>query len=173
MKNIIVQPFLKTILFLLLTTSLKAQITEITAIDSSKYKIGDKIKMGKAMNGLPEFSYCINFSKDDASTLQKTKSASFDSLVIVKIFENTHYNDFTVQCRRNVSADYYVTYSFIFNKAIETGEVVSKNPKYFVAPTSEQALEQLKKAKEKLDLGLITKDEYDKKVNELKKYIDE
>ena len=27
------------------------------------------------------------------------------------------------------------------------------------------------KAKEKLDLGLITKDEYEKKINELKKYI--
>lgn len=39
--------------------------------------------------------------------------------------------------------------------------------------TNNEAIEQLKKAKEKLDLGLITKDEYDKKVNELKKYIDE
>jgi len=44
------------------------------------------------------------------------------------------------------------------------------NSKYFVAPTSEKALEHIKKVKEKLDLGLITKNEYEKKINELKKY---
>lgn len=165
--------YFQLVLFILFSITVNAQITEVFAVDSIKYKVGDKIKMGKAMNGLPEFSYCIQFSKDDVSTLQKTKSPSFDSLEIVSITENTKLSDFNVRCRRNVGTDYYITYSFIFNKAIETGEVISKNPKYFVAPTSEQALEQLKKAKEKLDLGLITKDDYDKKVNELKKYIKE
>jgi hypothetical protein len=171
MKNIISLKFLKIALLLIITTSLKAQITEIVAIDSVKYKIGDKIKMGKAMNGLPEFSYAIQYTKEDVGTLQKSKVPAYDSLLIVGITENTKFNDYNVKCHRKIAADLYTTYYFTFNKAIETGEIVSKNSKYFVAPTSEQALEQIKKAKEKLDLGIITKDEYDKKVNELKKYI--
>jgi hypothetical protein len=127
--------------------------------------------MGTAMNGLPEFSYAIQFIKEDFGTLQKSQVSSYDSLVIVAITQNIKLNDYNVKCHRKTDTDFYTTYTFIFNKAIESGEVVSKNPQYFVAPTSQQALEQLKKAKEKLDLGLITKDEYDKKVNELKKYI--
>jgi hypothetical protein len=171
MKNIISLKLLKIVIFLLITTSLKAQITEIIAVDSVKYKIGDKIKMGVAMNGLPEFSYVIQYMKENVGTLHKSKVSSGDSLVIVEITENTKLNDYNVKCLRKFSADIYTTYYFTFNKAIETGEVVSKNSKYFVAPTSEQALEQIKKAKEKLDLGIISQSDYDKKVNELKKYI--
>ena len=176
MKNISFLQLSKIVFVLLLTTSLNAQITEITAVDSIKYKVGDKIKMGKAMNGLPEFSNVIQYTKDNVSTLRKPKTPAYDSLVIVGITENTKENDYNVKCHyyylKN-TPDEYMTYTFIFNKAIKTGEAVSKNPKYFVAPTSEQALEQIKKAKEKLDLGIITKDEYDKIMNELKIYIKE
>jgi hypothetical protein len=156
--------------------ALNAQITDLLAVDSIHYKVGDKIKMGKAMNGLPEFSNVIQYSKDDVTTLRKPKSPAHDSLVIVGISDNIKQNDYSVKCHYYYlqnTTDSYMTYVFIFNKAIKSGEVISKNPNYFVAPTSEQALEQLKKAKEKLDLGLITKDDYDKKVNELKKYINE
>ena len=37
--------------------------------------------------------------------------------------------------------------------------------------TNDEALNQLRKAKEKLDLELITQEEYDKKKEELKQYI--
>ena len=39
------------------------------------------------------------------------------------------------------------------------------------AMTNDEALNQLRKAKEKLDLELITQEEYDKKKEELKQYI--
>ena len=39
------------------------------------------------------------------------------------------------------------------------------------AMTNDEALDKLKKAKEKLDLELITQEEYDKKKEELKQYI--
>jgi hypothetical protein len=160
-----------TLILLTASTILNAQITSISAIDSVDYKVGDKIKMGKAMNGQPEFTYAIQYTKENVTTLRKSTVAAPDSLVIVSITENTKFNDYNVKCHRQITADVYTTYSFVFNKAIETGEIVSKNLKYFVAPTSEQALEQVRKAKEKLDLGLITKEEYDKIVEENKKYI--
>lgn len=50
--------------------------------------------------------------------------------------------------------------------AIKSGEIVTEYK------TSEQAIEELKKAKEKLDLGLISQDEYDELKNNLAKYIE-
>ncbi len=52
-----------------------------------------------------------------------------------------------------------------FESAISTGEVKSK------ILSSDQALEELKKWKEKLDLELITKEMYEQKKQELSKYI--
>ncbi len=50
--------------------------------------------------------------------------------------------------------------------AISYGEVVTSGY------TSDKALEELKKAKDKLDLGLITQEEFDALRTELAKYID-
>jgi hypothetical protein len=53
-----------------------------------------------------------------------------------------------------------------FEEAFTTGEIIL--PNYL---TSEEALRQLKNEKDKLDLGLITKEEYNNKKDELGKYI--
>lgn len=50
--------------------------------------------------------------------------------------------------------------------ALKTGEVATDGY------TSEKALDELKRAKDKLDLGLITQEEFDKLKAELAKYID-
>lgn len=52
-----------------------------------------------------------------------------------------------------------------FESAIKNGEIISK------IMSSDQALAELKKWKDKLDLGLITEEEYNKKKEELSKYI--
>lgn len=52
-----------------------------------------------------------------------------------------------------------------FESAIEQGEVLT------TGYTSDSALQELKKAKEKFDLGLITEEEYEAKKTELSKYI--
>ena len=173
MKNKMLMQFLNIGLFIFTITPLMAQITEIIAIDSVKYKIGDKIKMGKAMNDLPEYSFAIQYPKENMGNFKKSTIQANDSLIIIGITETTSLGDYNVKCQspRDKAEDFYYSYFFTFNKSIVSGEVVSKNSNYFVAPTSEKALEQIKKAKEKLDLGLITKDEYEKKINELKKYI--
>jgi hypothetical protein len=56
-------------------------------------------------------------------------------------------------------------YFFNIEDAIELGEVKS------FGKSSDEALEELKKAKDKLDLGLITQEEYDKLKEDLSKYI--
>ncbi len=56
-------------------------------------------------------------------------------------------------------------YFFNIEDAIQVGEIQPKGM------TSDKALNELKKAKEKLDLGLITQEDYDKLKIELSKYI--
>jgi len=56
-------------------------------------------------------------------------------------------------------------YFFYIEDAIENGEIKSD------VLSSDQALEELKKAKDKLDLGLMTKEDYEAKKAELSKYI--
>ena len=56
-------------------------------------------------------------------------------------------------------------YSIQFENALSTGEIKG------FGLSSDDALEQLKKGKDKLDLGLITQEEYDKLKADLTKYI--
>jgi hypothetical protein len=56
-------------------------------------------------------------------------------------------------------------YTITFENAVETGELKS------FGKTSDEALAELKKAKDKLDLGLITQEDYDKIKADLVKYI--
>jgi len=56
-------------------------------------------------------------------------------------------------------------YTIRIENAIAAGEIKS------IVMTSDEALSELKKAKDKLDLGLITQAEYDSLKVELSKYI--
>ncbi len=56
-------------------------------------------------------------------------------------------------------------YTIQFENALATGEVKG------FGMTSDEALAELKKAKDKLDLGLITQEEYEKIKADLVKYI--
>jgi len=54
-----------------------------------------------------------------------------------------------------------------FESALQSGELIGKKGSI----SSADAINELKKAKEKLDLGLITVEEYDKKKSEMIKFI--
>jgi phosphopantetheine adenylyltransferase len=57
------------------------------------------------------------------------------------------------------------SYRILLENAIETGEVKG------LGMTSDEALSELKKCKDKLELGLITQEEFDSKKSELSKFI--
>jgi hypothetical protein len=172
MKHTTLMQFLIIGFLISVATPLKAQLTEITAVDGVKYKIGDKLKMGQPVDASPSFRHIYMAFGDKLSDMKECKTPALDSIQIISMKEKSDVKgEYVVISRMDVTSKMFFSFRIAFNKAIETGEIVSKNSNYFVAPTSEKSLEQLKKAKEKLDLGLITKAEYDKKVIELKKYI--
>jgi hypothetical protein len=58
-----------------------------------------------------------------------------------------------------------LNYTIQFENALAVGEIKG------FGKTSDEALTELKRAKDKLDLGLISKEEFDKLKEELSKYI--
>jgi hypothetical protein len=58
-----------------------------------------------------------------------------------------------------------LNYTIQFENALSTGEIKG------TGMTSDEALAELKKAKDKLDLGLITAEDYEKKKAELTPFI--
>jgi hypothetical protein len=58
-----------------------------------------------------------------------------------------------------------MNYTILFENALATGEIKG------TGLTSDEALSQLKKAKDKLDLGIITQEEFDNIKKELTPYI--
>jgi hypothetical protein len=108
----------------------------------SIYKVGDEI-----INIVVEIKY-INYNKFFFG-----KSAAFNATI--------------VNGQSCAFCDYYL---LRIENALSVGEVKALNGKLFFY-SSDEALSELKKAKDKLDLGLITQEEFNSIKTELSKYI--
>jgi hypothetical protein len=161
MKN-----YLLTIIVSLSFGSIFSQ-NSFKAVDSEEYFIGDTIVLG---NGSPLDSKYVTIKYNgvagDTSQFFRAMPKIPNTKVVIKRIFTNQFGEITFETIS--SSNYY--YRIPVDRAISKGELKSKNLSF---RTSDEALSELKKAKEKLDLGLITKDDYDKKVNELKKYINE
>ena len=103
-----------------------------------------------------------------------------DSLIQFNIVEGNHYNSDGGRYLGNSSSFYKSNgeYRPMYNNAKPSLEATLNNLWFSyqnkfvnVEMSSEEALAELKKAKDKLDLELITQEEYDKLKAELSKYI--
>ena len=138
-------------------------ITEYTASDGSIYKIGDRITFGVA-SGANRFTFVS--MGDGVMTPLTPAPANWggQEAEIKKIrLSGTKRQGRTmwVTCKGPLQP-----FHINIEKAIEVGEIQTDGY------TSDQALEELKKAKDKLDLGLITQEQFDELKAELSKYID-
>jgi hypothetical protein len=141
------------------------------ASDGQIYKVGDKITIGlpsstnrvfsfiwfapTALDVLAEvpMSYANVTSSGDLTEIKRiylvgTKRAGFNVEMVTKGF-NILSNNYTI----------------MFENALKSGEIKGSGM------TSDQALLELKKAKEKLELGIITQEQYDIIKTDLLKYI--
>jgi len=132
---------------------------EYLSKDGYLYKVGDVVKINKPTNG-DKFSFINDrFSQIQASSIIIGKDM-FIKNIIVTGFKNTGY-ELCMTIGNPISADNILK----FESAISYGEIISKGM------TSDDALSELKRAKDKLDLGLISKEEYEVKKAELVKFI--
>lgn len=129
--------------------------------DELYFKSGDTIQVGNASSD-QSFAY---ITLQGSETVQLKKSESGIKIIIVNFLivgtKKTGYQT-EVVCKTGFFA---TKYHIILENAIASGEIKTS------LITSDEALNKLKKAKEKLDLGIITQEEFDKLKSELKKYI--
>lgn len=146
-----------------LATSSRGEFTSYISKDGSVYKIGDRIKIGRpSANAM--FAYITQGDGILIGITQLTSNSSGQETEIKKIY--------VVGSKRTGYSVYFKTkgtgllnYSIAVENAVETNEIKS------FGMSSDDALTELKKSKDKLDLGLISQADYDLKKADLVKYI--
>ena len=145
----------------------KGKFESYISKDGETYSVGDTIKIGNPSGSDGKFLYISTYGLG---------SAIFNSTTLGASGTNTMRIIQEIICRGSkVNKKVYLTAKsskgstggllISLENAIDKGEIIAKGM------TSDQALEELKKAKDKLDLGLITQEEYDKIKADLSKYI--
>lgn len=144
------------------TKQTMSSFSSYTAKNGEVFKVGDKITIGQPSNGL-FFNY-IKEGDGVMTPLEKASTRAAGDQVEIKriMIYGTKGFGFYAYLRTKGG---WIGYGIEIENAITSGELVTS------VISSDQALEQLKRAKDKLDLGLITQIEYDSIKVELAKLI--
>ena len=137
--------------------------TSYIAKDKHTYKVGDTLKLGTPSDK-NTFKHCTQMTIAGEQIVMNSRYSGSNAIIKKIRITGTKRSGFRInlQTKGNTALDNY----FIdFENAVETGEVKS------FGYSSDEALTELKKAKDKLELGLITQEEFDKLKEELSKFI--
>lgn len=148
----------------LATTTQRGEFTSYVGSDGGVYKVGDKIKLG-----VPSSNKTFAFISEGDGVLipltQLTATSSGEETEIKRIYVvGNKRTGFSITMRTKGFSG-LSNYNIQFENALSSREIKG------YGMTSDDALIELKKAKDKLELGLITQEEYEKIKNELSKYI--
>lgn len=132
---------------------------EYISKDGSHYKVGDTIKINKPLSN-NQFSFITDRFSQQSADAKLIGSLMVIKNIIVTGFKNTGY-ELYMTVNNSITTDQ----SIRFESAIDNNEIKSK------IISSDEAISELKKAKEKLELDLITQADFDKLKVELVKYI--
>jgi hypothetical protein len=139
----------------LVTITERGEYTSYVGSDGGVYNIGDRIKIG-----VPSSNKTFAFISQGDGLLMPIEpllaSASGTETEIKKIFVTGNKRTGFSVTMRTKGVTGLLNYTIQFENALSTGEIKGSGM------TSDEALEALKKAKDKLDLGIITQEEYDK-----------
>lgn len=148
----------------LATTTQRGEFTSYVGSDGGVYKIGDKIRIG-----VPSSNKTFAFiSEGDGIVLPITPLTAVSSgqeTEIKKIYVVGSKRTGYYVAMRTKGFTGLSNYTVQFENALSTGEIKGSGM------TSDEALAELKKAKDKLDLGLISQEQYDQIKANLTKYI--
>ena len=147
-----------------LATAQRGEFTSYLGSDGAVYKIGDRVKIGVHSSN-KTFAF---ITQGDGLLIPITNlTASFSGneteIKRISVVGNKRMG-YSVSFRTKGITG-LSNYSIQFENALSTGEIKG------FGLSSDDALAQLKKGKDKLDLGLITQEEYDKLKADLTKYI--
>lgn len=146
------------------TTKFEKQYTAYVSREGVIYKVGDRLKIGRPSSVNQTFVYII---EQDALTGSGNLPAGYSGfeteLKRIRVVGNK---------RIGYAVNFYTkgvwgpsTFIIPIENALATGEIKSS------VMSSDDALAELKRAKDKLDLGLITQEEFEKLKAELSPFI--
>jgi hypothetical protein len=133
--------------------------------DGYLYKVGDKIKIGVTSSNK---TFAFIFIGDNVLTpVTNAGATAMGQIVEIKSITYSGSRRVGFSALLVCKGPYALSgsYRILLENAIETGEVKG------LGMTSDEALSELKKCKDKLELGLITQEEFDSKKSELSKSI--
>lgn len=142
-----------------ITKEQEGYINSYLASDGAIYKIGDKIKIGLPYSNCKSTFTFLKLTSNNVMTSDYSGQEVIISKMLVYGDDKTGYSVFVY------TKGYVGEYEIQFESALKTKEIISQGK------TSDEALQELKKEKEKLDLQIITQEEYERKKLELIKYI--
>jgi hypothetical protein len=148
----------------LATTSSKGEFTSYIGSDGGVYKIGDRVKIGVPSSN-KTFAYITEGDGFLLPITNLTASASGQETEIKKIFVVGNKRAGYSVSFRTKGITGLSNYTIQFENALSTGEIKG------YGMSSDEALSELKKAKDKLELGLINQEQFEEIKLELKKYI--
>lgn len=146
------------------TISERGEYTSYIGSDGGVYKVGDKIRIGVPSSN-KTFAYITQGDAILTAMEPVPASQSGTETEIKRIFVGGSKRTGYSVSMRTKGVIGTLNYTIQFENALSTGEIKG------TGMTSDQALAELKKAKDKLDLGLITQEEYDKIKAELTPFI--
>ena len=136
------------------------------AQDGTEYKIGDIVKIGPAQSGNQTYTYVNEYYGFMAETQPCPATTCVGREFKIDNFKaGGKGQNFRMWAMLKPSQGGFSTLTVNFEAALQSGEVIGRGY------TSDQALTELKRWKDKLDLGLVTNDEYEAKKTELTPYI--
>lgn len=145
-----------------LGTAKRGEYGSYKSKDGTNYKIGDTIKIGFPSS---EKTFAFITTGDGIWTpVARVQAGASGQVTEIKkiIVDGTKRTGYFVYLKTKANIGLY---TIQIENAITSKEIVSS------VMTSDEALSQLKKAKDKLDLGLITQEEYNELKTKLAKYI--
>lgn len=147
-----------------LATTEKGEFTSYVGSDGGVYKVGDRLKIGVPSSNK---TFAFIFQGDGIITplepLPATSSGTETEIKRIYVTGNKRTGFYVTMRTKGVVG--VLNYSIQFENALSTGEIKG------FGMTSDEALSELKKAKDKLDLGLITQEDFDKIKAELSPFI--
>ena len=156
--------FAQTATFTDVLMNKRGDYDEYISPDNGSFKVGDTITLGKPATG--KYFSCVGFHGLLGETLISADIKDAGNKAVIKRIV-IQYNILTIKTFKPLLSN---TSNFGFNInnleiAIANGEIVCN------VLSSEDALTKLETEKKKLDLGVITPEQYEMKKKELIKYI--
>lgn len=152
----------------------KEEITEYISENGTSFKIGDVLKIDKPTNGQIFSSMTIRMTTFEMLALNDYDKRNFDYNVYSRSIAKTSLKIKSFVIEGDKKKGFYIAANLDgvghniqvrLEYGIEIGEIGEHKM------TSEEAMAQLKSEKDKMELGLITSDEYNSRKLELVKFI--